>query len=187
MNDIGWGNPKFAYNLYLKFIKDIKEEKIKKYYIKSCFISLNRFSINCFAYFGIEFKNFKGNVIGDEEEYLTVNLPYKLGKYNFIFGEAVCSHFSFWTQEDYLLKTKLLNAYIDIAKKNTVRKKILEELGAIDKKEDKNIKPKITILKDKKFYFLNKLFKKKYIFFTYDYGYKIIEKIRKYFLKFDSI
>lgn len=111
---IAWENPKFAEELHNFFLTILKRKELEKLYIHDVPIALNRFSINCISWFGEDFKKFNGKVFGDEEEYLTVIKPQELGKTNLIIGNAIISHFAFYTQREYLDKTDILSKYEEI-------------------------------------------------------------------------
>src|SRR5690606_29772622 len=51
----------------------------------------------------------------DEEEWISSILPAKENRNGMIFGGLVVSHFAFHTQEQALLRTKILDGYCEIA------------------------------------------------------------------------
>lgn len=102
----------FCYQLHDWFI----EHKLKTGIWESLYcgphpVSLIRFSINAILWFGKDFKNFKGVVPGDDEEYLSCTLPSIIGKSNCYNGDAVLSHFAFGTQREVLDKKEILERY----------------------------------------------------------------------------
>lgn len=117
MGDLAWKNPKFASEIHRWFLRLLKNNEYKNIYIdKTIPIALNRFSINCMAWFGATFRKFNGVVLGDEEEYLTVIKPAELGLVNAIFGSAITTHFAFFPQRNYLDRTNILSEYGDLLK-----------------------------------------------------------------------
>ncbi|WP_038031020.1 hypothetical protein [Thermonema rossianum] len=107
----GWENPLLAEKIHRWFIKSVLNGTYKNLYFDYVPVSLNRVSINCIGFLGEHFKLFNGNVVGDEEEDLTVHKPRQLKLVNCIFGGALISHFAFYTQRSHLDKTNILNEY----------------------------------------------------------------------------
>lgn len=140
-DDIGWKNPKFAKKLHGWFIELVKKKEVEKLHFGYVPISLNRFSINCMAWFGKDFKIFNGIITGDDEENLTVHKTRELKRCNCIYGETIVSHFAFFTQRKYLDSSGLLNEYENLILNHSdsyIREcyKIIREIvNAIEKKE----------------------------------------------------
>ena len=108
-----WGNPHIALQKHEDFIKAILMNDIEKFKFNQWILHLyERVSINCISWIGSEFEKFNGKVEQDEELYLSVLKPQELKKPNIIYGQAVCVHYAFFTQREYLNKnTNLLNRY----------------------------------------------------------------------------
>jgi hypothetical protein len=108
-------DPKLTEKLHLDFIKDVKQNNVSKYYIPdTSFTNFYRVSINCISWYG----ELIGKILpihGDEEQFLSVTLPKQLQIPNALFGEAICAHFAFVTQREFLDKTNVLNEYKLIA------------------------------------------------------------------------
>jgi len=108
----GWKNPILAENKHRKLIENIKNNQLDKYRFSPIVIeNYERVSINCICWFGSEFAKFNGIVGHDEEQWLASDKPRELGSPNCIFGEAICSHFSFYSQRDHMDKTDILDEY----------------------------------------------------------------------------
>lgn len=115
MDATGWKNPDFARSLHEKFLQAYAEDPtLKDWTTKPKPIANTRFSINCISWTGKRFQSFNGDVIGDEEEFLTVQKPQQLGLSNIILGDALLVHFAFFTQRDLLDRTKLLSRYASL-------------------------------------------------------------------------
>jgi hypothetical protein len=108
----GWKDPILAENKHRKLIENIKNNQLDKYRFSPVVLeNYERASINCICWFGAEFAKFNGMVGLDEEQWLATDRPRELGVPNCIFGEAICSHFSFWTQREHMDKTDILDKY----------------------------------------------------------------------------
>lgn len=59
-------------------------------------------------------KAIDGIVPGDDEDFLSVLYPAKIGRSNCVNGNAVISHFAFFTQREYLDKQHILERYGEI-------------------------------------------------------------------------
>jgi hypothetical protein len=114
MDVTAWGNPRFAEQLHRAFLDSVKTGELSRWYFGPRLLALSRYSINCMSWLGQEFAAFDGEVLGDEEEYLSVVKPSELGRINCIFGNAVVSHFAFRTQRAYLDSTSLLQSYCSL-------------------------------------------------------------------------
>jgi hypothetical protein len=119
LDDTAWKNPAFAEQLHRLFLAVLAENNLGHFKFSSRPIAINRFSINCISWLGSEFQKFEGIVPygADEEEFLSVTKPTQLGRFNYIFGEGVVSHFSFFTQREHLDQTDILAMYKDLLQK----------------------------------------------------------------------
>jgi hypothetical protein len=112
MDEIGWGDPKFAEFLHGRFLQALRNKNIDRFKFPTRPIALSRMSINCIAWLGEEFAKFDGKLgFTHEEEWLSVTRPTQLGSYNLIYGHTVVAHFAFYTQREYLDGTDLLEQY----------------------------------------------------------------------------
>lgn len=119
---IAWGSPLFARNLHETLLNTVRDmgsswEDIWKL-SKDYPIFLQRFSINAIGFFG-ELSAQLGDDFcpenADDEEHISARLPLLTGKPGCLVGGLLAVHFSFHTQENYLLKTALLEEYSRLA------------------------------------------------------------------------
>jgi hypothetical protein len=109
---IGWQHSEVAYLKHQAFLDDLSNNNLDHYrFYKWILFHFERVSINCISWFGSEFKKFDGNVGSNEEQWLSVDHPKNIKKPNCIFGDIICSHFSFYTQRAFLDNTDLLYKY----------------------------------------------------------------------------
>jgi len=87
---------------------------VKSIYIGKREWSVNRLSINAILWFGRDLKAIGGIVPGDDEDFLSVLYPAKIGRSNCVNGDAVVSHFAFFTQREYLDRQHILERYGEI-------------------------------------------------------------------------
>lgn len=106
---IGWESPTFANYLH----EEILRKGIDAFRFNQPWILYNHelVSVNAICWFGSEFAKFNGEVNPDEERWLSVIKPQQIHRYNCIYGNCVCVHFSFWTQRTLLDTTDLLERY----------------------------------------------------------------------------
>jgi hypothetical protein len=117
---IGWGSPVFAAMLHHLFLKSYDSTNLEKWKINDKFeLFLQRFSVNTIGFFGDYSKELGDKfcpVDVDEEEYISAKLPILTGKPGRLIGDILVAHFSFYTQETFLLKkTDILQNYARIA------------------------------------------------------------------------
>jgi hypothetical protein len=128
-----WGNWIFAYITHKDFYMDVKSGFLDKYrYHHANLPELSYVSINCFAFFGRDFKNFNYDFeykdftmtengkeyYPDEEVWISVLKPERIKKFNAIYGGFVVSHFAFGVQRMLLEATEdniCLRLYEDLA------------------------------------------------------------------------
>lgn len=116
MERTAWHDPAFAEKLHRIFLGALEAGDIARFKFTSRPIALSRMSINCICWRGEEFAKFGGRLnTFDEEEWLSVVRPTQTGGYNLICGDAVVSHFSFYTQREHLDQTDLLDRYRRLA------------------------------------------------------------------------
>ena len=104
-------------------------------------MGLTRFSINAILWFGDTMKKFDGIVEGDDEEFLSCIYPSSNGLINCWNGNAILSHFAFFTQRYELDKSDILLKYGEImtekwngTSKMEIYKEIMQMLQSIDAK-----------------------------------------------------
>ena len=128
--NVAWKSPQFAEYIHQQFIKNRFNTYLYKFPLWELW-AYERISINVFSWFGSRFAKFKGNVPVDEEQALSVVLPRQFKEMNCINGQAIFSHFAFYTQRDYLDTTNLLDLYKKIAPVNSfVKQEDTEDNGS---------------------------------------------------------
>lgn len=103
----GWNSGPVAAEIHKQFIKTVSagDPRADRFrFHKWILWEYQRFSINCFAWFGKDFATFGGIVDTDEEMAISETIPAKLGRPNEICGQALFSHFAFHPQREYLDK-----------------------------------------------------------------------------------
>ena len=111
---IGWYSPEFAIKLHRLFLDLLRSGRESDLKTRSFDVSLSRFSINCIGFWGESVAEHGGEFCPDDvddEEWLSAVFPSMVGKKGRIVGDALVSHFSFFTQEYELLKAGLLEEY----------------------------------------------------------------------------
>lgn len=121
MCPVGWSNPDVALQKHNNFIRKFKSSTLQDYYFNNWVLfEYNRVSINCISWLGQTFSEFGGVVEGlDEEQWLSVDKPKSINVPNIIFGSALCVHYSFFTQREFLDSTSILSFYTKLAESNT--------------------------------------------------------------------
>lgn len=116
LDGIGWGDGKVAEIKHREFLTALKKNKKDTYKFKKWeLLHYEAVSINSFCYFGSEFAKFNGVVDINDEGWLSAVKPMEIKKYNIIYGEAMCSHFSFCPQREHMDKTSILSKYRKLA------------------------------------------------------------------------
>lgn len=115
----GYHNSKLAEEKHNKLIQNIKNNTLDEYRFNSVVNLANiQVSINCISWFGKEFEKFNGNVEQDEEIFLSCRKPILSKKYNAICSDALCSHYAFYVQREYLETTNILEKYRELLNEN---------------------------------------------------------------------
>ena len=113
-NPILWRNDVFATDLHTWFLNNyLKRKKWEDLHVGPKIMAMTRFSINAVLWFGKDFNEMNGEVIGDDEEYLSCIYPTIIGKANAWNGDVVASHYAFYPQRSSLDKTHILEQYCD--------------------------------------------------------------------------
>jgi hypothetical protein len=103
MDRIGWQSGEFAAMCHQNFIQTFKNNNYQKYYFDKWLLNkYERFSINAICWFGSDMSLLNGDIGEEEEEDITRNKPRILNKYNIICGNALCVHFAFGPQREFL-------------------------------------------------------------------------------------
>lgn len=129
MDPIGWGDPSFGEHAHRTLLEHIYADTVEDLYINDYELKeVARFSISCFSFFGSRMDDWnrkdpahRPNLPpnGDEEIWLTENIPSDLGWRNVVIGNSIVSHFTFFTQQAHILSTDILDHYRHIADSKT--------------------------------------------------------------------
>ena len=112
MCDTLWRSGEFAAQLHEHFLNNyLKTAKYEQLHCGTHPVAMCRFSINAILWFGREMQKFGGIVPGDDEEWLSSIKPTELGMSNCFNGDAIVSHFAFFTQRKMLDKRIILQKY----------------------------------------------------------------------------
>jgi hypothetical protein len=108
MDRLGWRSGAFARRIHRRFLKDIAMGRETWWRRAAMPIDgMARFSINAICWRGEDFAGLPevhgGEV--DEEPFLTVDAPQRLGRPNVVCTEALFGHYAFLTQRPYLERT----------------------------------------------------------------------------------
>ena len=110
-----WKSGYFAEELHSWFLRNYLEgQKWEKLYVGKKEMGMTRFSINAILWFGDEMKKFSGIVPGDDEEFMSCIYPTRMGMSNAWNGDAIISHFAFFTQREQLDKRHILEKYGEV-------------------------------------------------------------------------
>lgn len=109
-----WERGSFAVQLHNWFLeKYLKTGKYERLYCEEVPWALTRFSINSIIWFGTDMKAINGEIMGDDEEYLSCIRPTQIGKCNLINGNCIIAHFAFAPQRRMLDECMILEQYGD--------------------------------------------------------------------------
>jgi len=117
---MAWKSPQFAEALHNLFIESLNSSGFMKWRINNSFeLFLQRFSINTIGFWG-DFSRKLGDKFCplniDDEEYISAKLPILTNRPGRLIGDILVAHFSFYTQEAFLLsRTNILQTYAMIA------------------------------------------------------------------------
>ncbi len=110
-----WKNGSFAFQLHQWFIENfLKTHTYNSLYIGKQEMGMTRFSINAILWFGDIMKRFNGIVEGDDEEFLSCIYPSSNSLINCWNGDAILSHFAFFTQRFELDRSDILSKYGEV-------------------------------------------------------------------------
>lgn len=111
-HNVLWKSGKFALDLHNWFYNNfLTKGSVSELHLGPHVMSMTRFSINAILWFGEDMKKFGGVVPGDDEEFLSCIYPSKQGLANCWNGDAIVSHFSFYTQRESLDNEFVLERY----------------------------------------------------------------------------
>lgn len=110
----GWRSPYFALKLHSFFLDQLKHQDLSAFEVSNTEVAGGRFSINFIGFWG---EHVSQNVIQfcppdvDDEEWISAVLPCLKGKKGLVVGDGLASHFSYYTQEQHLLRSDMLKRY----------------------------------------------------------------------------
>ena len=111
-HSILWRSGRFAADLHNWFLNNyLIPNKWALLHMGTKPMGMTRFSINSILWFGDEMRKFKGEVPGDDEEFLSCIYPTTQGLANAWNGDAIVAHFAFFTQREELDKMGILERY----------------------------------------------------------------------------
>ncbi|UCI17577.1 hypothetical protein FJ970_21000 [Mesorhizobium sp. B2-1-8] len=154
-----WAHASFPMALHPVFIEAVRTNRLSDFRVPDREVRLGRFSINAIGFFGSEVLDI-GEVFfppgNDEEEWLSVTLPAKLDRPGKVFGDLVAAHFSFFTQEQRLLQTTILDDYYALAglpapayEKPVVKARLKDRLRPWRKRKDPAPKYRVSLPADR--------------------------------------
>lgn len=115
IHPILWESGQFASELHAWFINNyLNPQKWDVLHLGKKEMGMTRFSINAILWFGDEMGKFSGVVPGDDEEFMSCIYPTMQGMSNAWNGDAIVSHFAFFTQREQLDKQNILEQYGEI-------------------------------------------------------------------------
>lgn len=107
-----WKNANFAKELHEWFFHSyLSKERYSYLHVGKQEMAMTRFSINAILWFGSEMKKIKGEVPGDDEEFLSCIYPTSKGLGNCWNGDVLMAHFAFFPQRELLDQTGVLDLY----------------------------------------------------------------------------
>lgn len=118
MDPFSWAHASFPIAMHPVLMEAARRGRLDDFRVPDREVRGGRFSINAIAFFGDEIA-----ALGDlfeppnqnEEEWYSAVLPMKLNRPGKILGDLLVSHFSFYTQEQELLETTILEDYYRLA------------------------------------------------------------------------
>lgn len=110
-----WRKPELALQIHTEFARSKKLDTVKKDWTVQnwVFWGYERFSINAICWIGGSFDDFGKIVDKEDEQWLSVDHPKKLGIPNILNGSAICQHFAFYMQREGSIDGKSLDDRLD--------------------------------------------------------------------------
>ncbi len=121
----GWACGEFARKLHGLFLEELRAGRADQWKLAELPIDgRRRFSVNVVSWLGDDLRQVPevhGGIV-DEELFLTVELPRRLGRANAACGDALFAHLAFFTQRPYLEWTwpQLIGHYQEIAEQRPI-------------------------------------------------------------------
>lgn len=118
----GWETPHHAETKHRTLLSNIANNNLDAYRFEPLVLDqYERVSINSISWLGAEFKKFNGDVGVDEEKWLSEEKPREMQMPNCILGSALCAHFAFYKQRDWMDQTDVLRLYHEL-RVSTIKK-----------------------------------------------------------------
>jgi hypothetical protein len=118
MDPLGWGDAHFAEHIHNHLLMCIEKDLVNELFMHHS-VQLpagQQFSVSSFAQFGSEYAKVNGVLGGEEEAWHTVTQPWAQQRPNLIVPNSIVSHFSFYTQREYLFnETNILERYKELS------------------------------------------------------------------------
>ena len=113
LDGLAWADPHFAWFLHHWFLTLLKQDQLHTIKFDKVELSDHQYvSINSICWLGSDFAKFNGIVDHDNEEgWMNLWQPQKLGKINAVCGNCIVSHFAFYVQRKYLDSSNILDEY----------------------------------------------------------------------------
>lgn len=115
LSKTGWESSTICEEKHINFINNLNNNNIEKYKFDRYETIGQRISINAICWFGKDFKEFSGIVDKNEEPWLSEIAPSQRNKKICVCGNALCVHYAFWVQREYMDKTDILQKYKTIS------------------------------------------------------------------------
>lgn len=107
-----WSDPGVAALAHETFLRDLDEGREGRWQFERWEMPRpEHFSINFCAWFGSDLRRFDGWVRDNDEVFLALDAPARLGRPNAVCGRALVSHFAFQGQRPVLEQSDLLDGY----------------------------------------------------------------------------
>lgn len=110
MDPVGWQSGPFAEYLHDVMLDHIAKGTTSRLFFEPYVCEKTRFSISNFCFFGMRMTEIMPQ-IDDEEIWLAERIPEMTGIPNVICGDALVSHYSFFSQRPHLDTTDILHRY----------------------------------------------------------------------------
>lgn len=113
-----WFYSSFPEAMHPVLIEAVRRDRLDAFRVPDRESRMGRFSINALAFFGDEIVALGDRFLPegkDEEDWFSAILPARLNRGGMILGDMLVAHFSFFTQEHWLLRTDILAQYYALA------------------------------------------------------------------------
>lgn len=116
LDPVGWGSGPYAENLHRQLLEHIKNNTYTQWYFKKWILDMReQVSINAICWTGEDFAKVVPSMNSVDEYHINNYGPTFSNKHSAIFGDLLCSHYSFYVQKPYLDSTSILEDYKKLA------------------------------------------------------------------------